>query len=151
MTLKNYEIKSYVTKDLYDRVRLEAVARKTKMAMIIRDSLEKYFTLQEEFASAIEIPGNLGDTHSGKIIHTLLARTEERMEMVIKDLDEKLEVSYKKLHLLIVMVDQFYLDLMQYLPKIPEKMMPQMQALAKLRYDGWLKSVEIILATNTAK
>ena len=49
-----------------ERVRLEAVARRTKMAMIIRDSLTQYFSIQEELVSAIETPGNLGDNNSGK-------------------------------------------------------------------------------------
>ena len=53
------------------------------MAKVIRDSLTEYFLLREELASAIESPGNLGENHTGKIIHTLLSRTEERLVMTI--------------------------------------------------------------------
>jgi hypothetical protein len=142
MKLKNYEIKAYVTKDLHERVRLEAVAKRTKMAMIIRDSLTQYFSIQEELVSAIETPGNLGDNNSGKIIHILLARTEERIELVINDLEKKIETTNQKMDLIVVMIDQFYLDLMQYFPKIPENFLTEAYGLAKLRHEEWLLVVK---------
>jgi hypothetical protein len=148
MKLKNYEIKAYVTKDLHERVRLEALAKNTKMAMIIRDSLAQYFLIQEELASAIETPGNLGESHNGKIIHILLARTEERIELAINDLDNKLEETHQKLHLLVTMVDQFYLNIMQYFPKIPENFLADAQELAKLRHEEWFSITNKHLKRN---
>jgi hypothetical protein len=145
MKLKNYEIKAYVTKDLHERIRLEALARHTKMSMIIRESLTKYFLLQEELASVIETPGNLGESHNGKIIHTLLARTEERIEMIIKELEKKLEADHEKLRRLVLMIDQFYLDLMQYFPNIPQNFTKEASTLAKLRHEKWLSIINEIL------
>ena len=78
----------------------------------------------------------------GKIIHILLARTEERIELVINDLEKKIEKTNQKLDLLVAMIDQFYLDLMQYFPQIPENFLTEAYGLAKLRHEEWLLVVK---------
>jgi hypothetical protein len=145
MQLKKYEIKTYVTKDIYQRVSKEAGEKKSTMAQVIREGLIEYFLLREELANAIESPGNLGENHTGKVIHTLLARTEERMSLTVSKLEKKLDGFQQKQELLIAMVDQFYLSLMQCIPKPHEELTSAAIAAANLRYQQWLKDVEKIL------
>ncbi|MCD6040238.1 MAG: hypothetical protein K0S27_1638 [Gammaproteobacteria bacterium] len=137
MQLKKYEIKTYVSKDIYQRVTQESLARRTTRAKIIRDGLSEYFLLREEMANAIETPGELGDHHTGKIIHTLLARTEERLKLIIDHLETQITETQTQLKTLTHKVDQFYFDLMHYLPRIPPELENHAKATAEARYRKW--------------
>ncbi len=149
MQLKKYEIKTYVSKDIYQRVTQEALARRSTRAKIIRDGLSEYFLLREEMASAVESPGKLGENHTGKVIHTLLARTEERMKIIVDHLENKVVENNTQLITLITMVDRFYFDLMRYLPKLPTELMNQAIATAKIRYEQWQEEVKKIRMLST--
>jgi hypothetical protein len=148
MQLKKYEIKTYVTKETHQRVTKEAVIRKTTMARVIRDGLNEYFLLREELANAIETPGEIGDSHTGKIIHTLLARNEQRFAILIEGIEEQLSVAQGQLRFLITMIDQLYLNLMKYLPKIPKEIIDEINSEAKARHALWLTDIDRILITK---
>lgn len=141
MSLKKYEIKTYATKDLYERVNQEATARRTTMARIMRDGLSEYFLLREEMANAISNPGTLGENHTGKIIHTLLARSEERLLLGLENIKQLIIRTQKQQEALITMLDQFYLDLMQFFPSIPRHTLSQAKALAIQRHQEWLTRI----------
>ena len=68
--LKHCEIKTYVNAADYQAVTSEALARRTSIAKVLRDCIREYFILRHDLANAIETPGVLGDSHSGKIIYT---------------------------------------------------------------------------------
>lgn len=104
MKLNKYEIKAYVTRELHQRVAEEALIRNMTMSRIIREELNEYFSLREELANAIVIPGDLGENHTGKIIHTLLAHTEERFDLRINKLEKQVLVVDNQLKLLINML-----------------------------------------------
>jgi hypothetical protein len=144
MQLKKYEIKTYVSKDIYQRVTQEALTRRSTRAKIIRDGLSEYFLLREEMASAIESPDELSENHTGKVIHTLLARTEERIKLMIDHLENKVVKNDTQLKTLIIMVDRFYFELMQYLPKLPTELTSHAIATARVRYEQWQKEIEKI-------
>lgn len=141
MQLKKYEIKAYVTKDIHQRISQEAANRNTTMANVIRDGIMQYFILREELATAIETPGSLGESHSGKIIHTLLTRTEERIAIMINQLEKHFLETQNRIQLITNMIDQFYLDLMRYLPNIPENMISSANEIARMRHNKWLKLI----------
>jgi hypothetical protein len=141
MQLKKYVIKTYVTKELYQCVLKEAVLRKATMAKIIRDGLDEYFQLREELANAIEIPGSIGESHTGKIIHTLLARSEQRTAILFEQLEKKIILSHDKLNFVINMIDRFYSDLMTLLPKLPDSLEQGAIALGNLRHKKWINEV----------
>lgn len=142
MQLKKYEIKTYVTKEIYLRINQEATARNSTMAKVMRDSLAEYFLLREELANAIESPGSMGDSHSGKIIHTLLARTEERLLLTIECLQKQLIETLEQQQLLSTMIDLFYLELMKYLPQIPKELLANANAMAKERHNKWREKLK---------
>ncbi len=150
MQLIKYQIKTYLSKELYQRVVQEAALRKTTLSKILRDGLMEYFILREEMASAIESPGQLGENHTGQIIHTLLARTEERLALIVNQLEKKLHVTQVDLGFIITMLDQFYFDLMQYLPKLPSELAGHALALAKARHTKWRETIEKTSQTSSA-
>jgi hypothetical protein len=43
------------------------------------------------------------------------------------------------------MIDQFYFDLMEYLPKIPKEFAESAVAAAKQRHSQWLEKIKMIL------
>ena len=145
MKLQNYEIKINVTKDLYQRILQEASAKNSKMARVVRESVLQYFSLREELASSIEAPGDLGEDHNGKVIHTLLARTEARFELSISSLEEKLINMNDKLQFIISMVDRLCFDMMMYMPRLPENLVSEATARANFRYNEWMKAVKRFL------
>ena len=65
-------------------------------------------------------PGQLGEPHQGKIIHTLLARSEERLATTIERLETRLGQQQEQLHILTAMLDRQYLGVMQHLPEVVE-------------------------------
>ncbi len=150
MQLIKYQIKTYLSKELYQRVTQEAALRRTTLSKILRDGLMEYFILREEMASAIESPGQLGENHTGQIIHTLLARTEERVALIVNQLEKKLGATHADLRFLITMIDRFYFDLMQYLPKLPIELTQNALATAKMRHEKWRETIEKISQPSSA-
>jgi hypothetical protein len=148
MQLLKYQIKTYVTKEIHERVAKEAMARNCTMGRIIRDGITEYFLLREELANAIESPGNIGDSHTGKIIHTLLARSEQRSALLIEQLEKRLVSVYEQLDFLITMIDRFYINLMQYLPEIADKLKNHAIISSKIRHTQWLSEINKILANR---
>jgi hypothetical protein len=148
MQLKKYEIKSHVTKEMHQLVLKEAVARKATMSKIIRDCLTEYFLLREELANSIESPGEVGGPHTGRIIHTLLSRNEQRWSLLIEQLEKQIILVQEQMQLLITMIDQFYLSQMQFLPDIPKEMLEVSIILAKRRHKNWLAEIKNILDTQ---
>jgi hypothetical protein len=109
---------------------------------VIRDGLSEYFLLREEMANAIESPGELGDNHTGKVIHTLLARTEERLKLIIDHLKSEVAKNHAQLKTLTHMVDRFYFDLMHYLPQLPTELANHARATAEARYIKWHEEIK---------
>lgn len=118
------------------------MARRATRAKIIRDGLSEYFLLREEMANAVESPGELGEKHTGNVIHTLLARTEERLKLIVDHLEKKVVENDAQLKTLVIMVDRFYLELMHYLPKLPTELANHAMATAKARYERWQEEIK---------
>jgi hypothetical protein len=62
----------------YRQLKLEAAARGLLIGGCARECLREYFALRVEMASAVTAPGRPGERHTG-LIHSILARTEERL------------------------------------------------------------------------
>ncbi|MGE3920961.1 MAG: hypothetical protein AB7F64_08570 [Gammaproteobacteria bacterium] len=137
MSNRNYRINVCFTKEDYQLLNAESVSRNTNLAETIRDCLGEYLSLREELATAIEQPRKLGAPHSGKIIHVLLARSEERIAASLDRIDHAIAELNEKNALLRMMIDQFYFDLMQYLPEIPLELLATAKTRATTRHRKW--------------
>ena len=131
---------------MYEQITREASNRCATIAKTVRDHLAEYMALRSELANAIEAPGELGDNHSGKIIHTLLARTEARMALSIDDLQKTIVLSSDEasnaLQKIITMISELHLDLMRYFPKMPEELANSAKTTAKVRHNAWLETIQ---------
>jgi hypothetical protein len=146
--LLKHELRTFVNREDYKRVEREAGTRRASVAKTVRDCLTEYFNLREELATAMTEPGKAGEEHSGKIIHTLLARTEERIAVTIERLEERISQLYDQNLILTAMLDRLYLGVMIHLPEVPKDLADGALASANRRHMNWLKAVEKILAED---
>lgn len=144
--LKRHELRAYVKAKDYKLLETEANSRGLSMSKTVRDCLAEYLNIRQELATAVETPGEAGDPHTGKIIHTLLARTEERIAATIERLEAQAAEQQEQLHLVTAMLDRLYLGVMQHMPKVPEELADGLVASAKRRHGRWLKAVERLLS-----
>lgn len=144
--IRKYEFRAYVNAADHKRLEREAISRKQSISKTTRDCLIEYFNLREELATSMETPGKPGEDHTGKIIHTLLARTEERIAMTIEKLEERVSQLHDQNLLLTAMIDRMYMGLMQHLPEIPKEMKEGVVASSKRRHAVWLKTVEKLVS-----
>jgi hypothetical protein len=117
--LKFHELRAYVKPEDYRRLEKEASVRGLSLSKTVRHCLMEYLNLRQELATAIEQPGKAGDEHTGTIIHTLLARTEERLAATIERQEDRLRQLQDQLLIMTAMIDRLYLGIMQHMPEIP--------------------------------
>lgn len=141
-TLQKFELRAFVSQEEYKRIEREANSRGTSIAKTIRDGLSEYFKLREELATAMTEPGQAGDEHSGKIIHTLLARTEERIAATIERLEERISQLHDQNTVLTAIIDRLYLGIMIHVPEVPSELADGAVASANKRHEKWLKATE---------
>ncbi|GEM_PF-5851904 len=148
--LKRYELRAYVTPDVYHRLEKEMVSRGRDFTMskTVRDCLMEYLNVREELATAFTAPGKSGEAHTGKIIHTLLARSEERLAATIEHQEERINELHDQMMVMTAMMDRLYVGVMQHLPEIPPELAKGAVASANRRHHKWLTSVEKLLSTE---
>lgn len=146
--MKNHELRAYVKAEDYRRLKKESVSRNLSLSKTVRDCLLEYLNLREELATALNEPGSPGDELPGKIIHTLLAQTEERIAATIERLEERLSNQQEQLYILTAMLDRFYMGVMQHLPEVPEEIAEGAVASASRRHVKWLSAVEKLLVAE---
>lgn len=130
-----------------DRLRREAAATDQTIASLARSIFEEHWALQDELASAI---GRIGDVKHGRIIHRLLAETEERIaasyETESRSVRRVLSTVLKRLDLLSVMVAQAYQGYLLHTPEVPLEHEEAFVASAADRYAGYEEMVARVLA-----
>jgi len=144
--LKKYEIRSIVSSEEYQQIEKEASSRRSTIAKTVRDCLNEYMGLRAELATAMSHPGKPGEEHTGKIIHTLLARTEERIAATIEQVEERMSQLNDQMLMVMSMIDRHYYGMMMHLPEIPAELAESKVASAKRRHAKWFKAVEKYLA-----
>lgn len=92
------------------------MARRSTISKCIADCLGEYFALRTELATAIETPGQAGEPHQGAIIHSLLARSEER---VVATLDRRTAEVLGDLQRVQTMLDRLVLTYLAHTPEVP--------------------------------
>lgn len=142
MSLRRYELRSLVTQEEYQRLEREASARGCTLAKTIRDCINEYLHLREELATATAPAGKAGEPHTGKIIHTLLARSEERMAASMDQMNDKVAQLESQNKQLLNMLSQHHHDMLLHLPTVPKELHESAKASAKRRHEKWLKKFD---------
>ena len=136
-----HEIHSYVPLTDYQRLQQEATARGVSLSRCVADCLREYLALQAEMAGVVEAPGALGEPHQG-VIHTLLARTEERLAATLDAHAERTAGLQATLRVIERMLDRLTLLYLTHTPEIPPEQRDGAVAMAKRRYLKWRDAVE---------
>jgi hypothetical protein len=133
-----HHVQSYLGPDTYARLRREAAARQTTISKCTADCLDEYFALRTELATAIESPGQPGDPHQGRVIHALLARSEERL---VATLDRQAREILGELRRLQGMLDRQVMLYLIHTPEIPPDYRSSAVADAQRRYASYGQAV----------
>jgi len=136
-----HEIHSYVPLADYQRLQQEAAARGASLSQCVADCLREYLALRADLAGVAVSPGALGEPHQG-LLHTLLARTEERLAATLAAHAERAAGLQETLRVLERMLDRLTLLYLTHTPEIPPERREEAVALAKRRYLKWRHAVE---------
>src|SRR5262245_4096851 len=93
----------------------EAAARGVSMTACVGDILREYFALRVEMASAVAVPGKPGERHTG-LIHSILARTEERLAATLDARANELSARLQRLE---IMLDRLVRVYLVHTPEVP--------------------------------
>ena len=130
-----------------DRLRREAAGTDQTIASLARSIFEEHWALHEELAAPI---GTIGDEKSGRIIHQLLAETEQRIagsyEAGLRRVHKRLDALFERVEMLCVMVAQAYHGYLLHTPEVPLEHEEAFVASAADRYAGYEEMVARILA-----
>lgn len=135
------EIHSYVPLADYRRLQQEAAARGASLSKCVADCLREYLALRAEMAGVALAPGELGEPHQG-LLHTLLARTEERLAATLAAHAERTARLQETLRLIESMLDRLAALYLIHTPELPEERRDGAVAAAKRRYLKWRRAVE---------
>lgn len=139
-----YQIASYLDFEDYQRLKTEVGLRGRGMTLskTVRDCLREYFDLREEMATAFSNNKDQDSDVKGKIIHSLLARTEERIAATIERQTQVNQQIQEQSLIITAMLDRLYLGLMQHLPEVPAEKKTEALSSANRRYQNWHEAVE---------
>jgi hypothetical protein len=107
------------------------------MTACVGDCLREYFALRVEMASAVTAPGAPGERHTG-LIHSILARTEQRLVATLDARMTKLEDDLQRLE---IMLDRLVLVYLLHTPEVPVEVQRDASRSAKRRYANYRKFV----------
>ena len=129
----------------YWRLQREAAARGATISKCTADCLREYFALRTELATAIETPGQPGEPHHGAIIHSLLARSEERL---VATLGRRTAELLGELRRAPSMLDRLVLMYLIHTPEVPQELRAGAIASANRRYANYQRAVTERFADN---
>ena len=135
------EVHSYLTPSDYRRLEQEAAARGASVSKCVADCLGEYFALRVEMASVVAAPGQLGEPHEG-LIHSLLARTEERLAATLKAHGERTAALEDAVEAVRAMIDRLVLFYFVHTPEVPTELKDAAVATARRRYTNWRRAVD---------
>ena len=136
-------VQTYIAAAEYWRLQREAAARRATISKCTADCLREYFALRTELAAAIETPGEPGEPHQGVIIHSLLARSEERL---VATLDRRTAELLGELRRVQSMLDRLVLMYLLHTPEVPQELRAGAIASANRRYANYRQAVSERLA-----
>ena len=140
----------YVTLADYQVIEREARARGVSRSKCVADCLREYFALKHELASAVHTPGLPGDEQHSLIIHSLLARSEERIAASIDTQARQTARLRRDIQLLQTLLDRAMLSYLAHTPEVPDELHAGALASAQRRHRLWLRAVEEVWEDGAA-
>lgn len=147
MSQTRRHVQTYIGAAEYWRLQREASARGATISKCTADCLREYFALRTELATAIETPGEPGEPYQGTIIHSLLARSEERLVATVDRRTTELLGELQRLQAMFDRLVQLYL---YYTPEVPQELRAGAVASANRRYANYRNAVNELLADRDA-
>ncbi len=121
----------------YRQLQLEAAGRGASLAGCAGECLREYFALRAEMASAVTAPGRPGERHTG-LIHSILARTEERLVATLDARAAELSDGQQRLESMLDRLVQLYLV---HTPEVAPEHRAGAVASATRRYGNYRRAV----------
>jgi hypothetical protein len=115
------EVHAYLAPEDYRRLRLEALARGVSLSRCAGDCLAEYFALRREMATALEAeaPEQLRTLAPSRVIHVLLAQTEQRLVATLERYGEDLTAVRAEVAAVLAMLDRSAFTFLCCTPEVP--------------------------------
>ena len=134
----------------YRRLQDGARARGVDLSTYVRRSVAEYLDLKTELAETMSSDGAVGNGSADglptpRIIHTLLARTEERIAATIDGQAERISRLREDVRALAAMVDRAYFGYLAHTPEVDPELRSASLSAARRRHSAWLGAIEQFL------
>lgn len=141
------EVHAYLAAEDYRRLRLEALARGVSLSRCAADCLAEYFALRREMATAIEAetPDELGTLAPSRVIHVLLAQTEQRLVATLDRYSEEIVDVRGQVAAVLAMLDRAQFVYLCHAPEVPPEARDQAFARGQQRWATWRRAVASML------
>jgi hypothetical protein len=134
------EVHAYLVPEDYRRLRLEALARGVSLSRCAGDCLAEYFALRQEMATAFETPDQAGAAAPSRVIHVLLAQTEQRLVATLERYGEDLTAARAELAAVLAMLDRAQFTYLCYTPEVPPDTRNRAYASGQQRFAAWRRA-----------
>jgi hypothetical protein len=131
------EVHAYLPPEHHRRLKLEAAARQVSLSQCVADCLGEYFALRQEMATALETPAQPGEL-SRRVIHVLLAETEQRLVATFERYVDDLAVVRGGVDALLAMSDR----------AVPPAAQERALASGQRRFAHWRQAVARMLLAS---
>jgi hypothetical protein len=128
----------------FRHLKQEASARGVTVTSCVADCLREYFALRQEMATAVTTAGEPGARHTG-LIHSLLARSEERLAATI---DARAGELLDELRMVAGMLDRLVQLYLLHTPEVVRELHAGAMASANRRYVNYREAVNDFLAAG---
>jgi hypothetical protein len=142
------EVHAYLVPEDYRRLRLEALARGVSLSRCAGDCLAEYFALRQEMVTAFETPDQAGTLTPPRVIHVLLAQTEQRLVATLERYGEDLTAVRAELAAVLAMLDRAQFTYLCYTPEVPPEARDRAYASGQQRFAAWRGAVARILKAS---
>jgi hypothetical protein len=142
------EVHAYLAPEDYRRLRLEALARGVSLSRCAGDCLAEYFPLRQEMATAFETLEQAGPLTPPRVIHVLLAQTEQRLVATLERHGEDLAAVRAELDAVLVMLDRSAFTYLCCTPEVPPAAHTRALMNGERRLAHWRRAVTRMLTAS---
>ena len=144
------EVHAYLAAEDYRRLRLEALARGVSLSRCAADCLAEYFALRQEMATALEAepPIPAVPLAPARVIHVLLAQTEQRLVATLERYGDDLTAARAELAAVLAMLDRSAFTSLCCTPEVPPAAQAQALMSGERRFAHWRRAVTRMLTAS---